>query len=471
MQPGQRLTTIIAALLLIAGGPLPAPTNLDLEAGASGEPPTGWRLSSATQASGYDAVVSSEDPQGGKLSARLFRSGRGATDAPNFGSMNQTIDAAPYRGHRIRFRAAVRARPATGGWAGLWIRVDRQGDRRGAFENMKERPIASTDWTFYEVGGVVAPDAMTIIFGLLLSGDGEASIDTASLEDLGPVDLAPHEAAKTYLDEALDRLEREHINSAKVDWKTLRTEAYLAAAGATTPAQTHDAIRRTIQALGERHTFLMPPRPASAPTAAPRALPHGAMIGKHVAMIALPRLMRDLADPRDDGAPYQSAIETFVTQAHASGACGWIVDLRGHGGGDMWPGMRGLAPLLGPGPHGTFVSAKGRTPWPVLPAAPSRSTAPIAVLVGPRTGSSGEMITIAFEGRPLTRFFGEPTAGLTTANSARPLSDGAVLAVTSAYVEDRTGHRYDGPILPDETAPGQEAQARALAWLKAQGCD
>jgi C-terminal processing protease CtpA/Prc len=194
------------------------------------------------------------------------------------------------------------------------------------------------------------------------------------------------------------------------------------------------------------------------------------MVGEHVAMIALPSLLRDLADPSDDGAPYQAVIETFVTQAQADGACGWIVDLRGHGGGDMWPGVRGLAGLLGPGPHGAFVSAKGSKPWPRLPVTAPPSNAPVAALMGPRTGSSGEMIVIAFKGREATRFFGEATAGLTTANTARPLSDGAVLAVTSAYVEDRTGRRYNGPIPPDEAAPGPEAEAKALAWLRDQGC-
>jgi hypothetical protein len=467
-----QLAMTISALALMAAGPAAVPTNMNLEAGPAGGLPDGWTFAPASRAAGYDAVLSADAPEGGKASARLVRTRDGVAGSPGFGSLSQGVDATAYRGHRVRFRAAVRARPV-GGWAGLWLRVDRPDGRPGFFDNMQNRPVTSAGWSFHDIEGVVAPDATRIVFGLLLAGDGEAGIDTASLEDLGPAGLAPRDAAKAYLDQALDRLEREHINSAKVDWKTLRAEADLAAAGATTPAQTYPAIRGAIAALGERHTFLAPPRgpgPSGEPTPASRALPRGAMVGQQVAMIALPSLRRDLADPSDDGAPYQAAIETFVTQARAHGACGWIVDLRGHGGGDMWPGMRGLAALLGSGPHGAFVNAKGSKPWPLLPVATPPSEAPVAVLTGPRTGSSGEMIVIAFEGRPATRVFGEATAGLTTANAARPLNDGAVLAVTSAYVEDRTGRRYDGPIQPDEAAPGPEAEARALAWLKTQGC-
>jgi carboxyl-terminal processing protease len=468
----ERLAMTVAALGLMAASPAAVPANMNLETGAVGALPDGWAFAPASRAAGYDAVLSTEAPESGKASARLVRARAGLAGSPGFGSLSQSVDATAYRGHRVRFRAAVRARPA-GGWAGLWLRVDRQDGRRGFFDNMQDRPVTSPEWTFHDIEGVVAPDATAIVFGLLLAGDGEAGIDTASLQDLGPADLAPGGAAKTYLDEALDRLEREHINSAKVDWKVLRAEADLAAAGAVTPAQTYSAIRGAIAALGERHTFLAPPHgfgPPGALTPASRPLPYGAMVGQHVAMITLPSLLRDLADPKDDGRPYQTALETFVTQAQANGACGWIVDLRGHGGGDMWPGMLGLAGLLGPGPHGAFVGAKQREPWPRLPLTTPASDTPVAVLMGPRTGSSGEMIVIAFEGRAATRVFGEATAGLTTANAARPLSDGAVLAVTSAYVEDRTGRRYDGPIQPDEGAWGPEAEAKALAWLKTQGC-
>ncbi|EJL23484.1 periplasmic protease [Caulobacter sp. AP07] len=471
MRPCGRLGTIIVALALMAAGPAASPVNLDLEAGAIGGLPTGWTFGPTSQAAGYDAVLSADTPEGGKTSARLVRSRAGVAGGSGFGNLSQKIDATAYRGHRIRFRAAVRARPA-GGWAGLWLRVDRPDGRRGFFENMQNRPVTSSDWTFHDIEGVVAPDATVILFGLLLAGGGEAGIDTASLEDLGPADLAPHGAAKAYLDDALGWLEREHINSAKADWKTLRAEADLAAAGAATPAQTYPAIRAAITTLGERHTLLFPPappRPPGPPVAPVRALPQGRFVGEHIAVLTLPTLLRDLTNPADDGRAYRDAARDFIALARDKGTCGWIVDLRDHGGGDMWPGMMGLAALLGPGPHGVFINAKGREPWPVIPA-PSPVGAPVAVLIGPRTGSSGEMIAIAFEGWPSTRFFGAPTIGLTTANSPRVLSDGAVLTVTTSRVEDRTGHLYDGPILPDEPAPGDAAEPAAVAWLEAQGC-
>jgi len=471
MRSGEQVLAIIAALALMAAGPLPGPTNLDLETGPVGDLPAGWTFGPSSRAAGYDAVRTADAPEGGRSSARLARSHAGAPGGAGFGALSQTVDAAPYQGHRIRFRAAVRARPA-GGWAGLWLRVDRPDGRQGFFQNMQDRPVTSANWTFHDIKGVVAPDATAIVFGLLLAGDGEAGIDTASLRDLGPAELAPRGEAKTYLDAALDRLEQEHINSAKVDWKALRAEADLAAAGAETPAQTYSAIRSAITTLGERHTMLFlpaPQRPPGPPVAPVRALPQGRLVGGRIGVLVLPSLLRDLTNPADDGRAYRDAARDFIALARDKSACGWIVDLRGHGGGDMWPGMMGLTALLGPGPHGAFVNAKGREAWPALPARSPTDT-PVAVLIGPRTGSSGEMIAIAFEGRLATRFFGAPTAGLTTANRPFVLSDGAVLTVTTAKVEDRAGHLYDGPILPDQAAPDDTAEPAAIAWLGTQGC-
>ena len=34
---------------------------------------------------------------------------------------------------------------------------------------------------------------------------------------------------------------------------------------------------------------------------------------------------------------------------------GWIVDLRGNGGGNMWPMLAGIGPILGEGIAGYFI--------------------------------------------------------------------------------------------------------------------
>ncbi|QAY77262.1 S41 family peptidase [Sphingosinicella sp. BN140058] len=169
----------------------------------------------------------------------------------------------------------------------------------------------------------------------------------------------------------------------------------------------------------------------------------------------------------------------------AAPLCGWLVDLRDNGGGNMWPMLKGLDPLLGTAPFGHFVlSANATMPWvrafgnifpskETFDAAPpafklAHADAPLAILFGPNTASSGEMTAIALLGRARVRTFGAPTAGFTTANETSPLGDGAVLVITTMTVRDRTGKNYAGPIVPDDRVALADAEAAAKTWLRSQ---
>lgn len=44
-----------------------------------------------------------------------------------------------------------------------------------------------------------------------------------------------------------------------------------------------------------------------------------------------------------------------TSELDAPDLVGWIVDLRGNGGGNMWPMIAGVGPVLGEGTAGAFV--------------------------------------------------------------------------------------------------------------------
>ena len=108
--------------------------------------------------------------------------------------------------------------------------------------------------------------------------------------------------------------------------------------------------------------------------------------------------------------------------------------------------------------------------------------APVAVLTGPLTSSSGEAVALAFRGRAATRSFGYATQGLSTWNDGFELPDGAMLILTVAVMADRDGYDFEGgPIPPEEAVedergfrssyrPAADAPAiqQALSWLLAQ---
>ena len=133
---------------------------------------------------GYRVLISDEDPKSGKQCVTIKRD---AEKPGALGNVMQKIDATPFRGKRIRYRAAVRTEiNGQDGKAQLWMRVDlpaKDGQRSvGFFDNMANRPIRKKEWDYYEIVGDIADDAETIVLGMFLAGSGQAWMDDTSLE-------------------------------------------------------------------------------------------------------------------------------------------------------------------------------------------------------------------------------------------------------------------------------------------------
>jgi C-terminal processing protease CtpA/Prc len=72
------------------------------------------------------------------------------------------------------------------------------------------------------------------------------------------------------------------------------------------------------------------------------------------------------------------------------------------------------------------------------------------VLIDRETGSSGELIAIAFRGRSDARFFGEATFGAASSTFPYALSDGAQIFLVTGTMVDKKGNEYPDGIVPDQ---------------------
>ena len=204
-----------------------------------------------------------------------------------------------------------------------------------------------------------------------------------------------------------------------------------------------------------------------------RRLPEGHVVtaqGKKFGYVVLPRCS---AKDNDGLLLYAADVRRILADLETQNPGGWIVDLRGNTGGNMWPMLTGIGPILGDGAVGSFVAAGGSVTWfykdgetgtrnpagletvsLTLQEGPVMSpSAPVAVLVDGSTASSAEAIAIAFHGRAATRFFGTKTAGKSTAVQPFKLDDGAELYLTTAIDADRTGQGFPDGFTPDEVFP------------------
>lgn len=181
---------------------------------------------------------------------------------------------------------------------------------------------------------------------------------------------------------------------------------------------------------------------------------------------------------------YARAAADGITAA-APRTCGWVVDLRGNTGGDMYPMLAGVSALLPDGTAFTMVDADGRaTKVAIRPdgvdvlgqvtSVGERAKvagAPVAVLQDGRTGSSGEAVLTSFRGLGTVASFGEPSAGYASANMVHRLDDGALLVLTVAHFVDRDGTELpEAPLAPDHEVAAAQAPDAARAWLGEQGC-
>ncbi len=478
----------LAALFLLpgAGAPTPSsPANPGFETLDRSGAPAAWLFPAEASDLGYRFESA---PGSTGRGGRLHAIPGAAPDPAAGGSISQTIDAAPWRGGLVRFRARLKVdRP--GLFVGLGLKVLRPAPKIAGYRDfMRDRPIGAGGWTEFALTGRVARDAETITLSLNVSGDADVTIDDVSIEAVPPDPRPPGAAASAYLGEAVALIRANHIDAATADWGRILADARADIGGAEGPRDAYMAIRGVLGALGEKHSIFLPassqPPPGAAFAAGPAPpappMPSSLLVGGRFGRVRLPQLNTIGPQGQALGQAYSARLREMLTALDGQGVCGWIVDLRDNGGGNMWPMLQGLDPLLGPAPFGWFVRPKGDTkvwqrsdgtilPAPaVAPDAPPafglrHAGAPLALLLGPRTASSGEMTAIALIGRKDVRSFGKPTAGYTTANRPLRLSDGATLVITGAFVRDRGGRDYRDEIRPDVEA--EDAEAAASAWL------
>lgn len=219
-------------------------------------------------------------------------------------------------------------------------------------------------------------------------------------------------------------------------------------------------------------------------------LPQGQRITPSIGYLELPGIMNS---PENTQAYAQKA-QQIIREMDQIALSGWIIDLRRNTGGNMYPMVAGVGPILGEGECISFVSSQGKKrvfyqngqaliePAQVIvkvdnPYQLKNPNPPVAVLTSSLTVSSGEFVALAFCGRPRTHSFGEPTFGLPTANE---LPDGAMVILTGALGADRMGCIYDSPLLPDHPVKTDWTQIgtiddpvlqSAVQWLQEEeGC-
>lgn len=312
------------------------------------------------------------------------------------------------------------------------------------------------------------------------------------------------DSVRRFVDSALNLMQQHSMYASKLNWKQIRDNAGKRSAGATNYAETADALRYAFKQLGDKHGWLVVDDKEFRNTALQPAdnrisqnLADAARKGPHIYCGIVDQSYAYLSMPFFGGQDtvsmnnFAQRLQDSLCSVIRPGTKGVILDLRLNGGGNSFPMVVGVNNLLG-----TQPKRKDGKPftgdWDVRNNeirlsetfyirlkrdCGDLSHLPVAVLVGPATGSSGEFLAIGFSTRPKTTLVGESTAGFTTGNQGYLLpgvNNGIVLAESVAI--DRNGKRHPNGVNPSIVVRGDDffhhdsdpkVQA-ALRWLKKQ---
>lgn len=288
--------------------------------------------------------------------------------------------------------------------------------------------------------------------------------------------LSCFQKADSLLDEALGFMKKNYYRRDFIEWDDLTTKAKMRLMGSSNCEDAHEAISWCFRQLNEQHSFIMPPVKAAqynydtvnlqgpVPLSDLVGEIKGEWIGDSVAYLTIPWVSTTdslicmyIAD----------SLQALIARLDTRKISRWIVDLRKNSGGNCWPMLAGIGPLLGEGICGYFVASEQRVPIAYRNGAAFQgkhvlcrvskeayrtqcSRKSVIVLTGRKTVSAGEIVALAFKGKEQAWLFGEPTAGLTTANATYSLSDHSMLVLTICQEADYMGRICQGSILPDK---------------------
>jgi carboxyl-terminal processing protease len=458
--------------------------------------PAGWAIATAP---GYAiALDSPAAPSGG----RALHLASTTNDPKDFQAFRQSVAVQVAHPTILRLRATVKTSEANN--VALLCQYWDDTKMVASTNSLTQRAtlVGAGEWRVLEINLLVQPTMRRVVVGGFYMGKGQAWFDDVQL---GPANLnpetAPSAAVQAYLNQAVEIVRTRSLVRDSIDWPTAQREILAMAHGMQAPAETYPVFTYLISLLrqhGDKHSEFRAPatvRAGQAPAAAANAVattePSARYLGEGLAYVAVPGFGSVNADRQQAFAnQLQALIGKLDTE---QSVVGWVVDLRENDGGNMHPMLTGLGPLTGTGPLVYFVAGRYQVPVAYRkgeaythkpgngvrvpkPYQLRQPASPVAVLIGPRTASSGEITAMAFIGRPATRLFGQPSGGFTTGNELIPLSDGAELNLATYAEADRTRRQHTGPLVPDELVPatpaapaGPDATLQAAsAWLRQQ---
>lgn len=285
--------------------------------------------------------------------------------------------------------------------------------------------------------------------------------------------------AKEYVDEVITLLQNNSVNKNKIDWAIFKKDVYKHARNSKSIIETYPSISYAVTKLNDSHSYFAPNiETDDIIEEKPLPILEDEIVPDNIGYIRIPFCIGS----EDQSKNYINSIIEKISNQDNINLKGWIVDLRGNFGGNMWPMLVSVGPILGDGIVGYFIDADNKTStWKyengkaylnstIIEESPlvyslKLPNPYVAILTNKETASSGEAITVCFKGRNKTKSFGTKTFGVSSGNKSHTLSDGSRINLTESIFADRNMNKYGNSIFTDNHCEEINTVDEAVDWL------
>lgn len=282
-----------------------------------------------------------------------------------------------------------------------------------------------------------------------------------------------------YLTETLDLLEENSVYKNEIDWKEFKSDVLKKVSNAKKIEDTYPAISYAIKKLNDNHSYFRPIKESEANLEnKPLPILADEITPDDIGYIRIPFCIGNESEYND----YIMEIRAKIEKESQNMLKGWIIDLRGNFGGNMWPMLLSIEPLIGNGTFGYFIDANSKCKaWKLnkgkayiddqliietnIHSKEDFSNQFLAVLTDNQTASSGEAVAVALKLRENSKSFGQSTFGVSTGCVSHELSDGSIINLAESIFADRKKTKFGSKIIPDFQVEENQTLKAGIEWI------
>ncbi len=348
--------------------------------------------------------------------------------------------------------------------------------------------VGSNEWTEISTSFWVYERADLLALGVFLGGKGTVTIDYFEVIEK-PIEICENSSHLDFQKECISLMVQNSLYKDQLDSIELLNRWNQFRGCDTSKLQVDISLDMVLKSI-DSHSFSMNAENASnwgstdSNEKSNILYTEGHALDKEIAYLSMPRLG---SGDSVTLVKFADSLQNLIESLDHSEIKGWVLDLRKNGGGNCWPMLAGIGPILGEGVCGYFEYEGEYSSWSydsgeatldstVMTSVSRGAYKPliinpkVAVLVGDQTGSSGEIVALAFKNRAKSKLFGGRTARYTTGNSNFDLSDGSIMFLASSVYCDRDKNPYPDGFYPDVLIENEEegdlTLEAAVEWLK-----